>query len=275
MTPLVSMLGIPAEAEIDVINDDNAESYWERSDQFDMAIDLTAGRAGLVALAEAMRRWIVHVLGVDVTIEPLTEMREVNLAWYVGLDADATKIGDHVVERRGDRRGDHVAGDRAVRTDLPRSIGRARQGQGRAGLSDPGDDAGQDHPHEAAEPGDRLADPASGGGRMSGPLASIPVGVVVERSKSATPWGEFYWRAVSVLPGQPDTAPWTKLSDDGERATFYAGTAEVELYRTETGFYRDNLNQARPPLGRVAFGRSRSALIVVSAVTPIRRKAKA
>jgi hypothetical protein len=36
----------------------------------------------------------VHVLGVEVTIEPLTEMREVNLAWYVGLDADATKIGD-------------------------------------------------------------------------------------------------------------------------------------------------------------------------------------
>jgi len=41
-----------------------------------------------------MQRWIAHVLGVDVTIEPLTEMREVNLAWYVGLDADATKIGD-------------------------------------------------------------------------------------------------------------------------------------------------------------------------------------
>jgi hypothetical protein len=94
VTPLVSMLGIPVEAEIDVLNDDNTESYWQRSDQFDMALDLTGGRAGLVALAEAMRRWITHVLGVEVTIEPLTEMREVNLAWYVGLDADATKIGD-------------------------------------------------------------------------------------------------------------------------------------------------------------------------------------
>ncbi len=94
VTPLVSMLGIPAEAEIDIINEDNAKSYWERSDRFDMAIDLTAGRAGLDALAEAMRRWIVHVLSVEVVIEPLTELREVNLAWYVGLDADATKIGD-------------------------------------------------------------------------------------------------------------------------------------------------------------------------------------
>jgi hypothetical protein len=94
VTPLVSMLGIPAEAEIDIINDDNAESYWERSDRFDMALDLTGGRSGLVALAEAMRRWIAHVLGVEVTIEPLTELREVALTWYVGLDADATRIGD-------------------------------------------------------------------------------------------------------------------------------------------------------------------------------------
>ena len=94
VTPLVSMLGIPAEANIDIINDDNAESYWERSDRFDMALDLTGGRAGLSALAEAMQRWIAHVLGVEVTIEPLTELREVPLSWYVGLDAEATRIGD-------------------------------------------------------------------------------------------------------------------------------------------------------------------------------------
>ena len=47
VSPLVSMLGLPAAGEIDVLNDDNAESYWERSDLFDMALDLTAGRRGL------------------------------------------------------------------------------------------------------------------------------------------------------------------------------------------------------------------------------------
>jgi hypothetical protein len=94
VTPLVSMLGLPAEAAIDVLNDDNTETYWERSDRYDMALDLTGGRAGLAALAEAMRRWIAHVLGVEVDIEPLTALHEVKLSWYVGLDADATKIGD-------------------------------------------------------------------------------------------------------------------------------------------------------------------------------------
>jgi len=94
VSPLVSMLGLPAEAEIDVLNDENTNTYWERSDQFDMALDLTAGRAGLAALAEAMRRWIAHLLGVAVTIEPLTEVRDVNWSWYVGLDADGTRMGD-------------------------------------------------------------------------------------------------------------------------------------------------------------------------------------
>jgi hypothetical protein len=94
VTPLVSMLGLPADAAIDVLNDDNAETYWERSDRYDMALDLTGGRAGLAALAEAMRRWIVHVLGIEVDIDPFTALREATLTWYVGLDAEATRIGD-------------------------------------------------------------------------------------------------------------------------------------------------------------------------------------
>jgi hypothetical protein len=94
VSPLVSMLGLPAEAKIDIINDDNAGTYWERSDRFDMALDLTGGRDGLVALAEAMRLWIAHLLGIAVTIEPLTELRDAPLTWYVGLDAEATRIGD-------------------------------------------------------------------------------------------------------------------------------------------------------------------------------------
>ena len=93
-SPLVSMLGIPPEAEIDIINDDNADHYFAHSDQFHMAIDLTAGRRGLEALGAVIQRWVKHLLAIEVEIEPLTELRDVNLAWYVGLDADATRIGD-------------------------------------------------------------------------------------------------------------------------------------------------------------------------------------
>jgi Family of unknown function (DUF6352) len=94
VSPLVAMLGLPAAGEIDVLNDDNAETYWQRSDLFDMALDLTAGRRGLDALGKVIERWIAHLLPVEVEVESLTEATGVNLTWYVGLDAEATAIGD-------------------------------------------------------------------------------------------------------------------------------------------------------------------------------------
>jgi Family of unknown function (DUF6352) len=96
VSPLVSMLGLPEHGDIDVMNAENAASYWERSDRYDVAIDLTAGREGLSALARAMQRWTEHLLNVRVEIEPVKELREVNWRWYVGLDAEATKIGDQL-----------------------------------------------------------------------------------------------------------------------------------------------------------------------------------
>jgi hypothetical protein len=93
---LMSMLGAVHDVEVEVLDDDNAEHYWHRSDQFDMGLDLTAGRRGQAALATVIVRWLSHLLGIDVSIEPLTELRDARLTWYVGLDTDATAIGDRL-----------------------------------------------------------------------------------------------------------------------------------------------------------------------------------
>jgi Protein of unknown function (DUF3305) len=61
------------------------------------------------------------------------------------------------------------------------------------------------------------------------PHATIAVGVVVERRKAQSPWIDFTWKPVTVT-------------------TFYAGAAEIELYRTETTNYRDNLGSGAPML---------------------------
>jgi hypothetical protein len=93
--PLVSLLGLPAAPPgIDVLSETNAHDYWERSDSFDMALDLSAGRRGLVALAEVVRRWVAHLLAVDVAVDAVSELRDVTLNWYVGMDTSATRIGD-------------------------------------------------------------------------------------------------------------------------------------------------------------------------------------
>jgi len=79
-------------------------------------------------------------------------------------------------------------------------------------------------------------------------FARIPVGVVVERRRATSPWIDFTWQPVMALPGCPDAAPWTVLSNDAGIATFYAGSIEVALYRTESGNYRDNLAGGVPLL---------------------------
>jgi hypothetical protein len=80
------------------------------------------------------------------------------------------------------------------------------------------------------------------------PLANIPVGVVVERRKAQSAWIDFTWKPVTVLTGVPEASPWTKLTDDGQAATFYAGAGDIALYRTETANYRDNLASGAPML---------------------------
>ena len=93
-SPLAAMLGLPEQPDIEVLSDANAASYWERSDRFDLALDLTVGRHGLAGLATVIARWIKHLLDIDVVVEPLDALRDVVLAWYVGLDANGTRIGD-------------------------------------------------------------------------------------------------------------------------------------------------------------------------------------
>ena len=80
------------------------------------------------------------------------------------------------------------------------------------------------------------------------PLLRIPVGVVVARRKAASQWIDFTWAPVAVLHGEPEAEPWTVLSRDDETTTYYAGSADVELYRSETTYYRDNLATGAPSL---------------------------
>jgi hypothetical protein len=79
-------------------------------------------------------------------------------------------------------------------------------------------------------------------------LARISVGVVVERRKAKSVWVDFLWRPVSVFVGSPSAAPWTPLGTGTETTLFYAGEAAIELHRTETTNYRDNLALGVPSL---------------------------
>ena len=91
--PLVAVPRRPA-ASIDVLADGNAESYWRRSDSFDMALDLSAGGRGRQALADVIRRWIAHLLAIDVAVEPVAAPRDGKYGRAIGLDAEGTRIAN-------------------------------------------------------------------------------------------------------------------------------------------------------------------------------------
>jgi hypothetical protein len=71
---------------------------------------------------------------------------------------------------------------------------------------------------------------------------------MVERRKARSMWVDFLWRPVSVFVGNPSAAPWTALDIESETTIFYAGQAVIELHRTETSNYRDNLASGAPAL---------------------------
>ena len=79
-------------------------------------------------------------------------------------------------------------------------------------------------------------------------LASIRVGVIAERRKAHSPWADDLYRPVSVLHGVPAAAPGTQISNEEGVITFYAGDAVIELHRTDTPGYRDNLASGFPLL---------------------------
>ena len=99
------------------------------------------------------------------------------------------------------------------------------------------------------------------------PLLRLSVGVVVERRKPDSPWIDFIWRGIGVLPDEPEMTPWTVLREQEGTTLFYAGSAIVDLYRSETARYRDNLATGAPSVWIVLTPSEGAWPYAVSAVT--------
>jgi len=81
-----------AEATLDVLSADNAELYWRRSDRFDTVLDLSFARPALDALCRVLERWVMHFLGVGLSIQPVGQIRDEHWSWHVGLDAESSSM---------------------------------------------------------------------------------------------------------------------------------------------------------------------------------------
>lgn len=81
---------------------------------------------------------------------------------------------------------------------------------------------------------------------MSTPLVKITVGVIVERLKAQSKWIDYIWRPANILEGVPAMDQWTLLEGNSDRALFYAGQADINLYAADAPHYRENLATGYP-----------------------------
>lgn len=93
-SPLTAMLNPQAFGDMDVMDDENAWTYWSRSDAHAMAMNLGGNPKARAGLCTVIERWIAHLLGVEVKVETVATIEDSDWRWFVGLDSEGTRIGN-------------------------------------------------------------------------------------------------------------------------------------------------------------------------------------
>lgn len=68
----------------------------------------------------------------------------------------------------------------------------------------------------------------------------------MRRSAVDNPWIDHIWSPVMLLDEVPETPAWSVLSSEDGTTLYYAGSAFIDLFSSETANYRDNLADGEP-----------------------------
>ncbi len=93
-SPLLAMMGHSPVKDLDVLTGDTAWSYWSRSDAFSMVLNWGGDPRSREALSGVIARWITHLTGIGVAVSPLERLTDEDWRWFIGLDAEATRLGN-------------------------------------------------------------------------------------------------------------------------------------------------------------------------------------
>lgn len=78
--------------ELDVLDDESAACYFDRDERYDTVLNVNPGKAGSLALARVLERWVAHFHAVRVSVVPVREIPDAEWVWHVGLDAEASAM---------------------------------------------------------------------------------------------------------------------------------------------------------------------------------------
>ncbi len=92
--------------ELEVLDERNPDLYWGRDQAYDTVLNLSFAGGGLDALCRVLEAWVRHFLAVEVSIQPVQQIRDERWVWHVGLDAEGSALlndlytGEEVDEAR-------------------------------------------------------------------------------------------------------------------------------------------------------------------------------
>lgn len=81
---------------LDVLGGGNEWTYWSRSDAHTMVLNFGGDPEARRGMAEAIGAFIRHMLGLECRVIPQTQVENIDLHWFVGLDPAGTAIGNAI-----------------------------------------------------------------------------------------------------------------------------------------------------------------------------------
>ncbi len=80
------------QVDLEVIDEANAALYWSRDQRHDLVLNLNFSGAGLDALCRVLEAWIRRFHEIEVSLQPVQEIRDEKWAWHLGLDAEGSRL---------------------------------------------------------------------------------------------------------------------------------------------------------------------------------------
>jgi hypothetical protein len=93
-SPLTALLQPSAFGDMDVMDDENAWTYWSRSDAHAMVMNIGGNAKAREGFCRVIEQWVGHLLGVTISVESVASIDDGDWRWFVGLDSEGTRIGN-------------------------------------------------------------------------------------------------------------------------------------------------------------------------------------
>lgn len=80
------------EVSLDILTDENKDIYWDRSDQFDTAIDFRFTQPASDAFGRVIDAWVGHFFRIETRVQAMRSIQDEKWSWHIGCDVESNHL---------------------------------------------------------------------------------------------------------------------------------------------------------------------------------------